>query len=74
MKITQMESIPPGDNPFRHDFFNMGTPIGKDLMIMHGNHTNEVAEYLILVNTKTGERFRVHTGMKGERVCIGKGV
>jgi hypothetical protein len=57
--IEELESIPAESNPFHHDLYNMGTQMGKDLMIMHGNHSSEDCEYLILVNTKTGRRFRI---------------
>jgi len=60
MKVTlkKVESIAPG-NPFLSDLFNMGQPIGKDLMIMFKNHPDEPCPYLILVDTKTGERAKI---------------
>ncbi len=54
-----LEAIPAGDNPFWHDGFNMGTQMGKDVMIMHVNHSTEECNYLIIVNMKTGERMKV---------------
>lgn len=60
MKVTlkKVEKIAPG-NPFLSDLFNMGQPIGKDLMLMFKNHPDEDCHYLILVDTKTGERVRI---------------
>lgn len=57
--VEKLDSFPPNENPFNHDAFHMGTKMGKDLMIMHANHTNEKCNYMIFINTKTGERFRV---------------
>jgi hypothetical protein len=54
-----MDPIPPGSNPFNHDFFNMGTPIGTNVMIMYGATEKEEAKYIIVVNLKTGERLRI---------------
>jgi hypothetical protein len=59
MNLEKMEPIPPGSNPFHHDLFNMGQQIGKDLMLMFSNHSDEECKYLILVNTKTGERTKI---------------
>jgi hypothetical protein len=59
MKITKLPSFPPGDNPFNHDFFNMGIRVGKNIMIMMGNHAHEQCKYVILVNTETGKRILV---------------
>lgn len=58
-KMSEMESFPPNSNPFIHDSYNMGTKMGKDLMVMHGNHSDEECRYLLLVNTKTGKRMKV---------------
>ncbi|MCI4435803.1 MAG: hypothetical protein JHC33_03210 [Ignisphaera sp.] len=48
------------NNPFHYDMWNMGTPMGKNLMIMHSHHASEVCESIILVNLETGERVRIH--------------
>ena len=57
--IRKMDSIAPG-NPFLSDDCNMGQPIGKDLMLMYGNHSTQDCHYLILVDTKTGDRVRIN--------------
>lgn len=59
MKIEPLASIPAGSNPFLHDLYNMGTRVAKNLMVMHSTHDSQDATYIILVNTTTGERFRV---------------
>lgn len=42
-------------NPFHQDGFNMGTALGKNLMIMHENHDTAICKWIRLVNLKTGE-------------------
>ena len=59
IKTRKLESFPAGANPFSIDLYNMGTPFGKDLILMHANHPNEECTYFNLVNTKTGERIRI---------------
>jgi hypothetical protein len=58
-KLTALPPFPANSNPFHHDMSNMGTRMGKDLMLMHRNHDTEECKYLILVNTATGERWRL---------------
>ena len=59
--IAKREPFPAGANPFDHDYYNMGTKIGRDLMIMYDCHSNEETEYVILVHMPTGQRVRVFT-------------
>ena len=59
MKINELESFPPDVNPFCFDAYNMGTSIGKNVVIMYDKHPNQVAEYLIIVHKPTGKRIRV---------------
>ena len=54
-----LEPIPAGDNPFRHDLSNMGSTIGTNITVMFHNHQDQRGEYLIVVNTETGERVRL---------------
>lgn len=51
------EPFPPHSNPFQHDYFHMGTPIGNNIMIMHRAHNHQKADYMIIVNIETGERI-----------------
>lgn len=37
----------------------MGTRVAKNVMIMHPTHDTELAGYIIVVNTLTGERLKV---------------
>lgn len=68
MKIEQMTPMDTSDhfrdeegfiNPFVQDAFLMGTPLGKNILIMHENFPDEVCKYIVVVNTKTGERHRL---------------
>lgn len=59
MKVEKIESFPAGANPFNHDLMRMGHTIGKDLMLMMSNHSGEECKSLVLVNTKTGERWKL---------------
>lgn len=46
-------------NPFLQDLSNMGTQLGKNVMIMHANHDTQICDHLIIVNLKTGERQKL---------------
>ena len=46
-------------NPFHQDISNMGTRLGSNVMIMHSNFDSKPAEWLVVVDTKTGERIRI---------------
>lgn len=70
-KIVELEPFPADCNPFHHDMSNMGTRIGKDLMLMHSNHTHEVCKFLIFVDTKTGQRFRLELANCDKEIAIG---
>ena len=59
MKIIELAGFPPNSNPFHHDAFNMGTRIASNVIVMHSTHSHEKAEYLIIVNTETGERTKI---------------
>ena len=59
MKVELLSSFPPGENPFCHDHFNMGQTMGKNVTVMFGNHSSEEMGYLIVVNTRTGERIKI---------------
>ena len=59
MKVSSMKPIPSGENPFSHDLYNMGTPVGSNLMVMYDVHDNASASYLIIVNKETGERLNI---------------
>lgn len=59
MHTKLLPPIPPNSNPFDADHYNMGTKVGTNCTIMYGNHPDEKCNYLIIVNTETGERVRV---------------
>ena len=46
-------------NPFRQDLQSMGTPLAKNITILHMNFPDQITDSFIIVNTKTGERCRL---------------
>lgn len=72
-RVEKLSPIPAGENPFLHDAYNMGRYIGKNLLLMQGNHDNEECKYIILVNQKTGERVRLifEDRSEGEKAAEG---
>lgn len=59
MRIESMPSIPAGANPFQHDAFHMGTQLGTNCIILHPNHSDKVAPYIIICNRTTGEQVKI---------------
>ena len=59
IEYEKIESQAPGQNPFDHDPVRMGTRIGTNVMVMHMNHPDEHAQYLIIVDITSGERLKV---------------
>lgn len=51
--------FPPNSNPFHHDYYHMGVKIGENIYVMFAKHSDEVHDYVILVNTQTGKRVKV---------------
>lgn len=60
MTTEKLDSFPPNSNPFHHDAYHMGTQIGSNCTIMHPNHSNKECDYIIVINTKTGERLKIN--------------
>jgi len=58
MKISEIESIEPG-NPFLCDGYNMGTTIGANVTVMYAKFKDEVHQYIIVIDTTTGQRVRI---------------
>lgn len=46
-------------NPFHQDISNMGTRLGSNVVIMHSNFDSKPAEWLTVIDTKTGERIQI---------------
>lgn len=46
-------------NPFQQDHVRMGTRIGRNVTLMYSNFPSEECREFIVINTRTGERFRV---------------
>lgn len=55
----KLSSIPAQANPFNHDSFRMGTSIGQNVIVMFEAYEKDDANYLIIINTNTGERLCV---------------
>ena len=75
MKITTLEafSIDPAQvhvnehgciNPFHQDLWNMGTRLGTNVTLMHSNFDNAECASFVIVNTRTGERFKIEMETK----------
>lgn len=59
-KVEALPDFPAGENPFCHDAVNMGTEVGTNVVVMFAATSTEQCRYLIIVNTKTGKRLKVH--------------
>lgn len=59
-KIQDLPLQPKHENPFLHDFYHMGQSLGKNLVVMYSKHKDEKQPYIILVNTDTGQRIKIH--------------
>ena len=64
IKVEEVESYPPNCNPFNQDLFHMGSQITGNWMAMYKEHIarkpeDDEAQYMYLINTKTGRRFRL---------------
>jgi hypothetical protein len=46
----------------RQDLYHMLKTLGTNVTVLIANHQNERAKYLIVVNTETGESFRIVFG------------
>ena len=61
--ISEIEHIPANSNPFHYDSWSMGTDLTRGWMVMHPGFDNkddpQPLGHCILVNTRTGQRFRV---------------
>jgi len=74
MEITTMAPIPPKSNPFNHDQYHMGTKMGTNCIVMYENHDTAECNYLIIINTETGERIRVALTSKGAKPSLAESI
>jgi hypothetical protein len=74
LKMNPMDKTEGTDyiNPFHTDLYHMGTTIGKNVTVMFAKHQNEVHEYVIIANTKTGERLKVYLNPNPIRFVLKK--
>lgn len=61
IKVEKMDKIDPG-NPFNTDQYRMGTDLGNNVTAMFQNFAKDRADYVIVINTVTGERVKIHFG------------
>lgn len=59
-KIKQLTSFPAGQNPFWHDSYHTGVPLGRNVVAMNtlGGHSQHL-DYVILVDLNTGQRIKI---------------
>jgi hypothetical protein len=57
LKISKLQPIPANENPFLHDHYHIGQDITSNSMVIVDS--NKV-EYLILIDTATGERHKIN--------------
>lgn len=62
IKMQRLQDFPAETNPFHHDHYHMGTAMGTNVMVMMPNHADQHCDYIIVINTATGERVIVHFG------------
>jgi hypothetical protein len=55
MIVEDMPPIAPG-NPFLSDHIQTGCTLGSNVVVMYEKFNHEHQEYIIVVNTRTGER------------------
>lgn len=63
MRVHEIEAIAPG-NPFLGDCFHMGTTIGVNVTVMYARFDGERHDYIIIVDTETGERLNISFPVK----------
>lgn len=60
--LVPMDPIPVGSNPFSADLYHMGCNVSGSWMAMFDQHAGSEypdPSYIIMVNTKTGQRFKM---------------
>jgi len=55
-----LPNFPPNTNAFHNDAYHMGTVIGTNCTILYEQHSNKEQDYIIVVNTKTGEKLKIN--------------
>jgi hypothetical protein len=59
--ICHLEPMAPQGpgNPFNYDAYHMGQKMGKDHYIMFPNHNTEELRYMVLIDTRTGNKVKI---------------
>lgn len=64
VRVTAMEPIPAGANPFHHDDWSMGTDIANGWTAMFSG-SGETLNSMYLVNTRSGQRIKLNFDYEG---------
>ena len=59
IKVERLESWEANCNPMHKTVSEMGTILGTNIEVLHMNFASGYAEYIIVVNTITGERVKL---------------
>ena len=66
--VTENDPIPPNSNPFHYDESNMGSELVRGWVVMHPGYGDAEGlaplNYMILVNTVSGQRIRLTLSKK----------
>ena len=62
MDVRPIAPFPPNSNPFCHDYFNMGHEVGTNVTVMFARFPKDRHDFLIVVDTETGQRVRINLG------------
>jgi hypothetical protein len=66
--IETMAPFPENSNPFNYDYYNMGCEVSGGWLAMYNEHSGidfggkrfPEPKYIILVNSRTGQRFKIN--------------
>ena len=56
MTVEEISAIDPG-NPYLSDPYHMGVTLGTNVTVMYAKHSSEHQDFIIVVDTQTGDRF-----------------
>jgi len=65
IEVLRLDSFPANSDPFSHDAYHMGVKVAENVMVLHPSFSHQSTDYIIVVNTKTGERLRIAFATKG---------
>jgi hypothetical protein len=59
LEVKPMEPIPPGANPYDHDWYRMGNAIGGVDSELHAMYLDFNPRAFVLVDTRSGQRWMI---------------